>query len=52
MSKHRKDKNIDELKKYFNTVIGWVSSVFTDVESEMRGLEWGQLYEAYHKKSL
>ena len=51
MSKHRKDKNIDELKKYFNTVIDWVSSIFTDVESEMRGLEWGRLYEEYHKKS-
>lgn len=51
MSKHRKDKNIDELKKHFNTVIGWVSGVFTDVESEMRGLEWGRLYEEYHKKS-
>jgi len=51
MSKHRKDKSIDELKKYFNTVIDWVSSVFTDVESEMRGLEWGRLYEQYHKKS-
>ncbi len=51
MSKHRKDKNIDELKKYFNSVIDWVSSIFTDVESEMRGLEWGRLYEEYHKKS-
>jgi len=51
MSKHRKDKNIDELKKYFNTVIDWVSSVFTDIESEMRGLEWGRLYEECHKKA-
>jgi len=51
MSKHRKDKNINELKKYFNTIIDWVSSIFTDVESEMRGLEWGRLYEEYHKKS-
>lgn len=51
MSKHRKDKNIDELKKYFNTVIDWVPSVFADIESEMRGLEWGRLYEAYHKKA-
>ena len=51
MSKHRKDKNIDELKKYFNTAIDWISSVFTDVESEMRGLEWGRLYEEYHKKT-
>ena len=51
MSKHRKDKNIDELKKHFNKVIDWVSGVFTDIESEMRGLEWGRLYEEYHKKS-
>jgi len=51
MSSHRNDKNINELKKYFNSVIDWVSGVFTDVESEMCGLEWGRLYEAYYKKS-
>jgi len=51
MSYHRRDKNITELKTYFNSVIDWVSSVFIDVESEMRGMEWGRLYEEYHKKS-
>ncbi len=51
MSCHRFDKNITELKTYFNSVIDWVSSVFTDVESEMRGLEWGRLYEEHHKKA-
>lgn len=51
MSRHRYDKNITELKKYFNSVIDWASAVFTDVESEMRGLEWGRLYEEYHHKS-
>jgi len=51
MSRRRYDKNINELKTYFNSVIDWVSSVFIDVESEMRGLEWGRLYEEYHKKS-
>jgi len=51
MSRHRFDKNINELKMYFNSVIDWVSSVFTDVEREMRGLEWGRLYEEHHKKS-
>lgn len=51
MSSHRFDKNITDLKKYFGSVIDWVSSVFVDVESEMQGLEWGRLYEAYHKKS-
>lgn len=49
MSDHRYDQNITELKTYFNSVIDWVSAVFTDVESEMRGLEWGRLYEKYHK---
>ncbi len=48
MSRHRNDKNITELKRYFNSVIDWVSTVFIDVESEMRGLEWGRLYETYH----
>ena len=48
MSLHRHDNNINELKAYFNSVIDWIGSVFTDVESEMRGLEWGRLYETYH----
>lgn len=48
LSLHRHDTNIDELKTYFNCVIDWISSVFIDVESEMRGLEWGRLYESYH----
>lgn len=51
MSRHRADKNITEVKTYFNTVIDWASSVFTNVESEMRGLEWGRLYEEYHDKA-
>ena len=51
MSRHRNDENIKELSTYFNTVIDWVSTVFIDVESEMRGVEWGRLYETYHKTS-
>src|SRR3989339_718315 len=50
MSMHRNDKNITELKKHFDIVIDWVSTTFTDVESEMKGLEWNRLYETYHKK--
>ena len=48
MSRHRYDDNINELKSYFNAVIDWVSGVFSDVEREMRGLDWGRLYETYH----
>ena len=50
MSIHRKDKNINELKNYFNSVIDWISKTFIDVEKEMKRLEWGRLYEKYHKK--
>ena len=48
MSQHRTDTNISELKTYFNSVIDWIDSVFIDVKDEMRGLEWGKLYETYH----
>ncbi|MBO0421378.1 HNH endonuclease family protein [Enterococcus plantarum] len=51
MSKHRNDTDINELKSYFNTVIDWISSIFINVESEMRGLDWGRLYESYHNNS-
>ena len=51
MSQHRHDDNITELKNYFNTVIDWASGVFTDVESEMKGLNWGKLYETYRKNA-
>ncbi|MBN2777055.1 MAG: DUF262 domain-containing protein [Bacteroidales bacterium] len=52
MSLHRFDNNITELKNYFNSVIDWTSTVFIDVEKEMCGLEWGRLYETYHKKAF
>ena len=50
MAKNRFKKNISELKNYFTSVIDWVSTVFTDVEKEMCGIDWGGLYESYHKK--
>lgn len=50
MSRHRFDNNITELKDYFTSVIDWVSTVFIDVESEMKGLDWGRLYETYRKQ--
>lgn len=51
MSVHRYDTNIKELKNYFNAVIDWVSTLFEDVYPEMKGLEWGRLYEKYRGKS-
>ncbi|MBC7274900.1 DUF262 domain-containing protein [Nocardioides sp.] len=46
---HRKDAVVDELKSYFGSVIDWVGSVFMrSPDPEMRGLQWGQLYETFH----
>ena len=51
MSGHRTDQNITVVQTYFNSVLDWVSGVFTGVEKEMCGLDWGRLYETYHKQS-
>ena len=48
MSRHRFDSDISELKKYFDGVIDWISSVFKELRSDMKGLEWGRLFELYH----
>lgn len=50
MSKHRHDNNINELKTYFNSVIDWVDGIFENTYSEMKSVEWGRLYETYHKQ--
>ena len=50
MSLHRYDDNINELKTYFNSVIDWVNSIFLNVYTEMQTIEWGRLYEQYHKQ--
>ena len=34
-----------------NGVIDCILSVFSDVDSTMCGLSWGDLYERYHKNS-
>ena len=50
MSMHRHDTNINELKTYFNSVIDWADGLFDEVYSEMKSIEWGRLYEIYHKQ--
>ena len=50
MSLHRYDKNIDELKNYFETVIDWIEKIFPKSYAEMCGLKWGEIFEKYHEK--
>lgn len=49
MADHRQDDNINELTSYFNDVINWVSTIFIDVKDEMQYINWGKMYEKYHK---
>lgn len=50
MAAHRHDENIDELRKYFDTVLDWIDNLFEYTGPEMRGQDWGRLYRTYHGK--
>ena len=52
LAQHRRDTDITGLKTYFTSVIDWIDSVFIrPPDKEMRGLDWGRLYESYHSNS-
>lgn len=52
LAQHRHDTDIHELRTYFTSVIDWVSGVFIrPPDKEMRGLDWGRLYERHHSTS-
>jgi len=49
LAQHRGDGTIDALTTYFTSVIDWIGSVFVrPPDREMRGLDWGRLYETHH----
>jgi hypothetical protein len=47
MAKHQHNKNTEELWDYFQNVIAWVRKTFTNYRKEMKGVEWGALYNKY-----
>ena len=51
MAKHRFDNSIDEMEQYFDSVIDWIDGLFEYTGKEVCGLEWGRLYEKYHKNA-
>ncbi len=48
MADHQNDEDADALWLHFRKVIDWVQNTFTDYYREMKGLNWGQLYDKYH----
>lgn len=51
MALHQKEDDASELWNYYTAVIDWITKVFPPkyYRKEMQGLDWGRLYEAYHK---
>ena len=49
MSKHKADKDADELWQYFQDVIYWIEKIFPVYYSDMKGLDWCKLYNKYNK---
>ncbi|QQR78905.1 MAG: DUF262 domain-containing protein [Candidatus Moraniibacteriota bacterium] len=47
MAKHQHDENAEELWQYFQNVIAWAHKIFTKYRKEMKGVEWGRLYNRY-----
>ena len=47
MSKNQDEPNANELWLFFQSVISWVKAVFTNYRREMKGIEWGFLYNEY-----
>lgn len=47
MAEHQHDSNANELWLYFNSVIAWVKATFPVYRKEMKGLEWGILYNEF-----
>lgn len=51
MSKHQHDDDASELWQYFQEVIAWTQRIFPNYRKEMKGLEWGELYNKYRNNS-
>lgn len=50
MAKHQNDENSDVEWTYFQNVVAWVRILFPKeyYRNEMKGIEWGELYNKYH----
>lgn len=52
MAEHQHDKNASELWMYFRRVIGWAQAAFPVYRREMKGINWGELYNRHRNDKL
>ena len=51
MRRHQHDKDCGDLWLYFQRVINWVKFLFPVTRKEMKGIQWGLLYNIHGDKS-
>ena len=47
MAQHQHDTDCDELWQYYQNVIHWVETHFTEKRKEMKGVQWGEMYNLH-----
>ena len=52
MSKHQHEPNANELWLYFQNIINWVRVVFPNYRKEMKGVEFGPLYNEFKNEKI
>ncbi len=52
MSEHQHDGTAIELWNHFRSVIDWTNATFTSYRREMKGVEWGPLYNQFKHEAL
>lgn len=52
MALHQQDENANQIWIYFKRVIEWIQSIFPAKRKEMKGVEWGLLYNLCKDKTL
>ena len=52
MANHQHEPNANELWLYFQNVINWVKAVFPTYRKEMKGIEWGFLFNQFKSQNF
>jgi len=52
MAQHQHKPNANALWLYFQSIIAWVNATFPNYRKEMKGIEWGVLYNEFSEKEL
>ena len=52
MSEHQHDKNSVALWNHFRSIVDWVKATFTKYRKQMKGVEWGPLYNRFKDEDL